>query len=155
MKKAQGSADTGKWAQADTDLTSAETALGEFKGTSVADSKDFQDLDTKAQGLRKKVGPQVEKLAKAAAGAAEEKELKANSVVVTNSQLFSDYQSNEVSADNKYKGKKLLVTGTVASIEVAQEYRRRHSWPVGEVRWLRRGDCVPTRPPPSTFGHGR
>lgn len=38
-------------------------------------------------------------------------------VVVSSSQLFNDYHSNEVAADNKYKGKQLLVTGTVASID--------------------------------------
>lgn len=117
ITKAKSAADTSKWAQADTDLKTAETALASFKGTSIAESKDFQDLDTKATTLRKKVDPQMEKIAKAAAVAAEEKELKANSIVVSNSTLFNDYQANEVAADNKYKGKKLLVSGTVASID--------------------------------------
>jgi hypothetical protein len=49
--------------------------------------------------------------------ASAEAELKASSVVVSNSQLFNDYQGNEVAADAKYKGKQLLVTGSVASID--------------------------------------
>ena len=117
LKKATTAADTNKWAQADTNLTNAETALVDFKGTSVADAKDFQELDGKASALRKRVDPQVEKLAKAEAEAAAEAELKASSVVVTSSQLFNDYQANEVAADNRYKGKQLLVTGTVASVD--------------------------------------
>lgn len=36
---------------------------------------------------------------------------------VSASQLFRDYQDNEVSADQKYKGKRLAVTGTVQSID--------------------------------------
>ena len=36
--------------------------------------------------------------------------------MVTSSQLFNDYQANKVAADNRYKGKQLLVTGTVASV---------------------------------------
>lgn len=117
IAKAKTAADTNKWAQADTELTTAEEALAAFKGTSIADAKDFQDLEVKSSTLRMRVNPQIQKIAKAASAAAEEKDLKANSVVVTNSQLFNDYQSNEVAADNKYKGKKLLVTGTVASID--------------------------------------
>lgn len=116
LKKASTEADTNKWAQADSDLTSAENSLADFRGTSVADQKEFQDLDSKASALRKRVAPQAEKLAKAAAAASAEKELRASSVVVSNMQLFSDYQANEVAADAKYKGKQLLVTGTVASI---------------------------------------
>lgn len=117
IKKATAAADASKWAQADTDLATAEAALAGFNGTSVAESKEFQELDGKASSLRKRLAPQVEKLAKAAAAAAAEKELKAGSVVVTSTQLFNDYEANEVAADNKYKGKRLLVTGTVASID--------------------------------------
>jgi hypothetical protein len=36
---------------------------------------------------------------------------------VTALQLYNDYQANEVSADNKYKGKSLMVSGTVSSID--------------------------------------
>jgi len=35
---------------------------------------------------------------------------------VTSSQLFNDYHANEVSADAKYKGKTVAVTGTVTLI---------------------------------------
>lgn len=38
-------------------------------------------------------------------------------VQVTAAALFHAYEANEVSADEQYKGKKLLVTGTVASID--------------------------------------
>jgi hypothetical protein len=38
-------------------------------------------------------------------------------VPVTATQLFSDYQANEVSADEKYKGKTLLVSGSVSDIK--------------------------------------
>ena len=55
----------------------------------------------------------VQQKAAGEAKAAKEKE----TVAVSSSQLFNDYQSNEVAADNKYKGKQLLVTGTVASID--------------------------------------
>lgn len=37
-------------------------------------------------------------------------------VEVTTKQLFADYESNEVSADNKYKGKTLMVTGIIKRI---------------------------------------
>lgn len=36
---------------------------------------------------------------------------------ITAQALFEDYQANEVAADNKYKGKWLLVSGTVSSID--------------------------------------
>jgi hypothetical protein len=117
LAKAKTATDAHKWALANAELTPTEKTLAGFKGTSVAESKDFQQLDDKAFDLRKKLEPQLEKLAKAAALAAEESELRASSVVVSNAQLFNDYQSNEVSADAMYKGKKLLVTGTVASID--------------------------------------
>ena len=38
-------------------------------------------------------------------------------VNVTAAELFSAYQANEVSADNSYKGKVILATGTVQSID--------------------------------------
>lgn len=38
-------------------------------------------------------------------------------IVVTANELFEAYQNNEVAADQKYKGKSLEVTGTVASID--------------------------------------
>lgn len=57
----------------------------------------------------------MEKSRKAAAAVAAEKELR-GAVFVSASQLSNDYQANEVAADNKHKGK-LLVTGTVASID--------------------------------------
>lgn len=117
LKKASTAADQAKWAQSDTDLTTVENALAEFHGTSVAESKDFQDLDTKARALRKKIEPQVEKIAKAAAAASAEADLKANSIVVSSQQLFNAYQANEIAADEQYKGKQLLVTGTVDSID--------------------------------------
>ncbi len=117
LKKATTAADAGKWMQADADLTNVETSLASFRGTSVADSKPFHDLDTKAAAFRARVAPQVAKLAHAAAAAAAEKELKASSVSVTAAELFNAYQANEVAADDKYKGKKLLVTGAVASID--------------------------------------
>lgn len=39
-----------------------------------------------------------------------------SAISVTNQKLWNDYEANEVSADNAYKGKRLRVTGTVASI---------------------------------------
>lgn|GEM_PF-1619068 len=117
LTKAKAATDARKWSQANDELTPTEKLLSTFKGTSVAESKEFQQLDDKAFDLRKKLAPQLEKEAKAAALAAEESELRASSVVVSNARLFDDYQSNEVAADAMYKGKKLLVTGTVASID--------------------------------------
>lgn len=38
-------------------------------------------------------------------------------VSVSSATLFSDYQANEVAADDKYKGKSLLVVGPVADIK--------------------------------------
>src|SRR5690606_1693604 len=58
-----------------------------------------------------------EKLAQAAAAEAAEAELRASSIVISNSQLYNAYHANEVAADSEYKGKKLLVTGTVASVD--------------------------------------
>lgn len=40
----------------------------------------------------------------------------ASAVEVSTSTLFQDYQDNEIAADGKYKGKALLVSGTVDSI---------------------------------------
>lgn|GEM_PF-297588 len=40
----------------------------------------------------------------------------ASAVEVTATTMFSDYQDNEIAADGKYKGKALLVSGTVDSI---------------------------------------
>tara|TARA_B100000809_G_scaffold219291_1_gene226414 strand:+ start:420 stop:866 length:447 start_codon:yes stop_codon:yes gene_type:complete len=37
-------------------------------------------------------------------------------VRVTATQLFADYEANEVSADEKYKGKAVLVSGTIENI---------------------------------------
>lgn len=42
---------------------------------------------------------------------------KPQAVLVTATQLFNDYQGNEVSADDKYKGKTLLVSGNVAEVK--------------------------------------
>lgn len=41
----------------------------------------------------------------------------APALAVSASELFNDYHDNEVAADQKYKGKRLAVTGTVQSIE--------------------------------------
>lgn len=38
-------------------------------------------------------------------------------VAVSASQLYSDYKQNELAADEKYKGKMIEVSGTVATIE--------------------------------------
>lgn len=38
-------------------------------------------------------------------------------VTVTASQLYSEYKQNELAANNKYKGKKIEVSGTIFSIE--------------------------------------
>ncbi|MEV5120347.1 hypothetical protein MRBLST12_003350 [Stenotrophomonas indicatrix] len=40
----------------------------------------------------------------------------ASALEVTATTMFSDYQDNEIAADGKYKGKALLVSGTVDSI---------------------------------------
>ena len=39
------------------------------------------------------------------------------SVEVSATALFNAYEANEVAADDRYKGKKLLVTGTLASVD--------------------------------------
>ena len=38
-------------------------------------------------------------------------------IAITARQLFAEYEANEVAADEKYKGKHLLVTGKVQSID--------------------------------------
>lgn len=38
-------------------------------------------------------------------------------ITVTAQQLYNDYHANEVAADAKYKGRPLLVTGTISSID--------------------------------------
>jgi hypothetical protein len=52
--------------------------------------------------------------ASSAAGVAEAPA--APEVTVTAAKLFEDYQANEVSADSKYKGKSIAVTGTLNAI---------------------------------------
>lgn len=42
---------------------------------------------------------------------------KAQAVPVTALELFKDYQGNEVAADGRYKGRTLLVTGTVSEVK--------------------------------------
>lgn len=117
LKKASSAADQAKWSQADAELSTADAALATFRGTSIAESKEFLDLDAKAEGLRKKIAPQLEKIAKAAAAASAEAELKASAISVSSQQLFNAYQANEIAADEQFKGKPLLVTGTVDSID--------------------------------------
>lgn len=41
----------------------------------------------------------------------------AQPISVTATTLYKDYQANEISADGKYKGKPLLITGTIDSIQ--------------------------------------
>ncbi len=117
IKKATSEADTGKIALADKDVEGAVAALQDFAGTSIAADKQYQQLCEKAEALRKRIEPQVQKLAKTAAAASADKDLKASSISVTSTELFNAYQGNEVAADDKYKGRKLLVTGTVASVD--------------------------------------
>jgi hypothetical protein len=45
------------------------------------------------------------------------KKVEASAVRVTAIELFNAYEANEVSADEKFKGKTLLVSGTVSSID--------------------------------------
>ena len=117
LKRAGAAADTAKWELASKELSSAENDLASFEGTSVAADKECVDLKSRASALHKRIAPQAEKIAKAAAAASAEKELQATAVTVSSMQLWSDYQANEVAADNQYKGKKVLVSGTVASID--------------------------------------
>lgn len=42
---------------------------------------------------------------------------KVAAIKISASQLFNEYQANEVAADQRYKGKWLLVSGTVQSID--------------------------------------
>lgn len=127
-KRALGETYAGRWVDADRDLSSAETSLSSFDGTSIAQSKQYQDLSAEVTALRAKIDPPLQRIAKqqaakeeaaqaAAAASAAEAELTAGSLSVSSFQLFNAYQANEVAADNKYKGKKLLVTGVVASID--------------------------------------
>ncbi len=117
VAKLKAEVDAKKWAQASVDQGEVEAGLSRFRGTSIESDKDFQNLDAKLAVQKQRIAPQLEKLAHAAAAAAAEKELKSNSIEVSSTRLFNDYQANEVAADNRYKGQKLLVTGTVASID--------------------------------------
>jgi hypothetical protein len=117
IKKASGEADTGQWALADKDIESAIAALQDFGGTSLATDKQYIALCDKAAAVRKRVEPHAQKIAKAATAAADEKDLQRSAISITSTDLFNAYSANEVAADDKYKGKQLLVTGTVASID--------------------------------------
>lgn len=117
LKKASAAAAGNKWAAADADLSVAEAALAEFKGTSVEQSGPFEELTRKSGAVRAKIAAPLAKIAEAERRAADEKALKASSVSVSSAELFNAYQANEVAADNRFKGQKLLVTGTVASID--------------------------------------
>lgn len=55
--------------------------------------------------------------AEASRVAAKQKSALESAIPVTSNELFAAYEANEIAADEKYKGKKLLVTGTVASID--------------------------------------
>lgn len=60
--------------------------------------------------------PAPEPSPKAIAASAPAPKAKAQAAPVTAAQLFTDYKGNEVAADDKYKGKALLVTGTVSEV---------------------------------------
>lgn len=49
-------------------------------------------------------------------GGKDDKKGKEPDVKVTAMKLFDDYHANEVSADNKYKGKRIALSGTVTDI---------------------------------------
>jgi hypothetical protein len=78
-------------------------ALGSGNSTSTS-SKGSGSTETKSASQTNKVEGAVERP-------------KAVAVEVTATKLWNDYQANEVAADEKYKGKTLLVSGSVASID--------------------------------------
>jgi hypothetical protein len=62
---AAAKAAAGKWTEADEGLTEAQTALGEFAGTSIEKSKGWADLTAKVTAQRKKIQPQLDRIADA------------------------------------------------------------------------------------------
>lgn len=99
-----------RWLDADEALGPAERILDDFRRTPAAQTQDFKDLDTKADRLRAQIDPSVKPLRA-------EKELKASSIAVSAVDLFEAYHANEIAADERYKGQKLLVTGTVDGVD--------------------------------------
>ncbi len=63
-KRALNDTYAGRWADADKDLSGAETALSSFNGTSVAQSKPYQDLGSQFGALRKKIDAQLQQIEK-------------------------------------------------------------------------------------------
>jgi hypothetical protein len=62
---AAAKASAGKWTEADEALTEVQTALGEFSDTSVEKSKSWTDLSAKVAAQRKKIQPQLDRIADA------------------------------------------------------------------------------------------
>lgn len=67
----------------------------------------YQDYKKRAEAAQHGVAQQAE----------QSSSIDAEAIAVTAEQLYKDYDANEISADAKYKGKPLLITGTVQSIE--------------------------------------
>jgi hypothetical protein len=114
-KRALNDAYAGHWTEADKDLGSAESELSNFDGTSVAQSKQYQDLAAQLSALRKKVDPQLQQIEKQRE--ARERAAEAAQDDQTLRELLAQYKDNEVRADAIYKGKVVEVGGIVGDIK--------------------------------------
>jgi hypothetical protein len=114
-KRAVAATNGGHWAEADTDLGTAEMALASFMGTSVAQSPTCQALQVQVGGLRKKVDGQLQRVAtqKAAREAAAEAAQDDQNL----RELLAQYKDNEVRADAIYKGKQVRFAGLVNDVK--------------------------------------
>lgn len=62
LAKASVKAGSGKWLDADADITSAQQALAEFAGTTVEGSKAWTQLSAKIADQRKRIAPQIARI---------------------------------------------------------------------------------------------
>ncbi len=119
LTAAEAAADAKNWVGADNTVTRILTELGTVEATD-----EIRNLNKRAIGLQKRVGKKAAKDRRKAEDAAAEREEMTKKcggtpgcTFVDNNTLWRAYQANEVAADNRYKGRTLVVTGRVASVD--------------------------------------
>jgi hypothetical protein len=122
LKDAKAAAGRGAWAEADSALYDAKGVLDALYGTSVAQSTEWNDLTKQIADQRKRIQPQLDRLAaakasKQAAEARQQAAVAAQQSAAALGDLLDEYKDNEVRADAKYKGNTIEVTGLVGDVK--------------------------------------
>jgi len=102
----------------ETKLNIARSILDKFRGTSVEQGKDYVGMANQIAAQQQAIQPHLDAIKTDRANQAMSAAAQAAvGTPVTATKLFNDYHANEVSADDEYKGRRLLVTGIVNSID--------------------------------------